>query len=79
MVKNLPARRFNVWVMKIPWRRDWQLTPVFMGGEFHEQRSLAGYSQWDGKRSDMSGQPYFNTFHYIVDSFCFTAETNAIV
>ena len=28
---------------KIPWRREWQPTPVFLSGEFHGQRSLAGY------------------------------------
>ena len=28
---------------KIPWRRKWQHTPVFLPGKFHEQRSLAGY------------------------------------
>jgi len=32
---------------KIPWRREWQPTPVFLPGEFHGQRSLAGYSPWD--------------------------------
>ena len=32
------------WVRKIPWRRKWQPTPVFLPGEFHEQRSLAGCS-----------------------------------
>ena len=34
------------WVRKIPWRRKWQPTPVFLLGEFHRQRSLAGYSLW---------------------------------
>ena len=28
---------------KIPWRKKWQPTPVFLPGESHEQRSLAGY------------------------------------
>ena len=31
-------------VRKIPWRRKWQPTPVFLPGESHGQRSLAGYS-----------------------------------
>ena len=31
-------------VRKIPWRRKWQPTPVFLSGESHGQRSLAGYS-----------------------------------
>ena len=34
--------RFNPWVKKIPWRRKWQPTPVFLPGEFHGQRSLVG-------------------------------------
>ena len=35
--------RFDPWVGKIPWRRAWQSTPVFLPGEPHGQRSLAGY------------------------------------
>ena len=38
MVKNLPAvpeTGFNPWVEKIPWRREWLPTPVFLPGEFH--------------------------------------------
>ena len=44
----LQCRRheFNPWVRKIPWRRKWQPTPVFLPGESHGQRSLAGYSPW---------------------------------
>ena len=33
---------FNPWVQKIPWRRKWQLTPVFLPGKSPRQRSLAG-------------------------------------
>ena len=40
----------NPWIRKIPWRRKWQLTPVFLPGEFHGQRSPAGYSPWGLKR-----------------------------
>ena len=36
---------FHPWIRKIPWRRVWQPTPIFLPGESHEQRSLAGYSQ----------------------------------
>ena len=36
--------RFNSWVRKIPWRRAWQRTSVFLPGEFHGQRSLTGYN-----------------------------------
>ena len=37
---------FDSWVRKIPWRRKWQSTPVFLPGESHGQRNLAGYSPW---------------------------------
>ena len=36
-------RRFNPWVRKIPWRRKWQPTPVFLPGESHGQSSLVDY------------------------------------
>ena len=54
-VKNLPAAqetRIQSWVGKIPWRREWQPTPVFWPGEFHGQRSLGGYSPRHQKESD---------------------------
>ena len=35
-----------------PWRRAWQPTPVFLHGEAHGQRSLAGYSSWGCKELD---------------------------
>ena len=34
---------FPLWVSKIPWRRGWQPTPVFLPGESHGQGSLTGY------------------------------------
>ena len=43
---------FDPWIGKIPWRRERLPTPVFLPGEFHGQRSLAGYSPWGGKESD---------------------------
>ena len=47
MVKNLPAMQ-ETWVQflvgKIPWRKEWQPTPVFLPGDTHGQRSLVGYS-----------------------------------
>ena len=43
---------FNLWFGKIPWRRAWQATSVFLPGESHGQRSLAGCSPWGRKESD---------------------------
>ena len=46
LARNIMRLRFGPWVEKIPWRMEWQPTPVFLPGEFHGQRSLAGYSPW---------------------------------
>ena len=52
MVKNLQLRRckFDPQVGKIPWRRKWQPTPVFLLEKSHGQRSLVDYSLWGHKR-----------------------------
>ena len=42
------------YVRKVPWRREWQHTRVFLPGEFHEQRSLVDYSPWGHKEWDMT-------------------------
>ena len=54
VVKNLPANAEDMdpWVRKIPWKRAWQLTPVFLPGESHGQRSLVDYSPWDRQELD---------------------------
>ena len=59
MVKNLTVNagdgrdvEFDPWVGKIPRRREWQCTPVFLPGESLGQRNLVGYSPWGCKESD---------------------------
>ena len=55
MVQNLPAMQgtgLDPWVGKILWKGEWQPTPVFLPGESHGQRSLAGYRPWGHKESD---------------------------
>jgi len=53
-----PCRRpgFDPWVGKIPWRREWQPTPVFLPGKSHGLRSLVGYSPWGYKELDTTEQ-----------------------
>ena len=51
--------RFNPWVRKIPWRRKWQPTPVFLPGEIHGQRSLEDYSPRGRKESHMTDRLHF--------------------
>ena len=54
-IKNPPANVGDtgliLWVRKIPWRRKWQPTPLFLPGKSHGQRSLMGYSPWGRKES----------------------------
>ena len=44
MQQNLSRLRFDSWFRKIPWRREWLLTPVFLPGKSHGHRRLVGYS-----------------------------------
>ena len=46
---------FDPWVGKMPWRREWLPTPVFLPGEFHGQRTLA-HSPWGRKEPDRTVQ-----------------------
>ena len=56
-VKNLPSTqetRVRSLVGKIPWKREWQPSPVFLPRDFHGQRSLVGYSPWGCEELDMT-------------------------
>ena len=53
---GLKRPRFNSWVGKIPWRREWSLTPVFLPREFHGQKNLVGYRTWCCKKPDTTEQ-----------------------
>ena len=65
VVKNSPANAGGTlgdvgwipgWVGKIPWRRKWQHTQVFLIEKSHGQKSLMGYSPWGCKESDVIEQ-----------------------
>ena len=47
---------FDPWIGKIPWRRKWQPTLIFLPGELHGQRILAGYSSMGPKELGMTEQ-----------------------
>ena len=51
---------FDPWVRKIPWRRKWQPTPVFLPGKSHGWRSLVGYSPWGYYESDTTERLHFH-------------------
>ena len=70
-------RQFELCIRKIPWRRAWQPTPVFLPGESHRQRSLAGYSPQSCKELDTTDvtlvcmhvsvyYQYTDTVYYII-------------
>ena len=50
VVKPMFQTQVRSLVWEDTWREKWQPTPVFLPGEPHEQRSLAGYSPWGHKR-----------------------------
>ena len=56
--------RFDPWVGKMPRRRKWQPTPVFLPRKFQGQRSLMGYSLWGGKESDTTDHTHTRTHTY---------------
>ena len=71
--------RFDPWVRRIPWRRAWQPTPVFLPGESHGQRSLAatvrGVAQ---SRTGLSASATRLRGSYILASLCASREAKSI-
>ena len=57
--------RFDPCIGKIPWRRKWQPTPVFLPGESHGQRSLVGYRPWGCKESDATEHRHAHTYTHM--------------
>ena len=51
---------FDPWVGKIPWRRAWQPTPVFLPGESHRWRNLVGYNPLGHEESDTTERLHFH-------------------
>ena len=84
VVKNLPAKAgrhrrhaFHLWVKsgRFPWRSKWQLTPVFLPGKSHGERSPAGYSPRGHKESDTTEG--LSSHAYIYKSVCVFIKTHA--
>ena len=68
---------FDSWIGKIPWRRAQQPTPVFLPGESHGERSLAGYSPWSHKKSNMIEVTEHRTAQHII-TMRFQANKNIL-
>ena len=81
--------RLDLCVGQMLWRRAWQPAPVFLPGESHGQRSLAGYSPWGRKESDTTEGTEHACWHYSFEvvwwclgwrtenSTCYWAQTPA--
>ena len=61
--------RFDPWIRKIPWRRKWQPTLVFLPEKSHGQRSLTDYNAWSCKEYDMIEQLSMYTTICKIDSW----------
>ena len=68
LVKGLFEPGIKGWVGKIPWRRKWQPTPVFLPGKFHGWKSLVGYSPWGLKELDMPEWLHFLFFRRLTEA-----------
>ena len=64
--------RFNAWVRKIPWRKKWQPTPVFLPGESHEKRSLVGYSPCGSQKVGHDWAQHSSTIQEVFVSYFWT-------
>ena len=67
---------FDPWVGKITWGKKWQLTPDFLPGKFHEQKSLVDYSPWGCKQLDMTEYTYTHTHFILLFTFNVTSFWN---
>ena len=70
--------RFDPWVRKIPWRRKWKPTPVFLPGNSHGQRILAGYSPRDHKEPDRIWQLSTHKLDYTISKSFSGSELHCV-
>ena len=69
---------FNSLVGKIPWRRTWQLMPVFLPGKSHGQKSLEGYSPWACRESNTTERLSTHTWHIFLSSGLLTPASQLV-
>ena len=62
--RRLRRPGFNPWVKKIPQRRAWQPTPVFLPGESHGQRCLVGYNPQRHKEANLTEATQHARMHF---------------
>ena len=67
---------FDPWAGMIYWRKAWQPTPIFLPGESHGQRSLAGYSPWGCK--ELNTTEALSTLLFLAFYFLFSSWKNLV-
>ena len=65
---------FDLWVGKIPWRRKWQSTLVFLPGKFHGQRILVGYRPCGCKDSDQTKHATLESVRFVLMLTCLSVD-----
>ena len=81
MVKSLPAMQeipVQSLRVKIPWRREWQPTAVFLLRIFYGQRSLVGCSPWGCKELDVTDQLTQQSVSIICLSVCLSINLDLL-
>ena len=74
--------KFDPWVGKIPWRREWQPTPLFLPRKSQGQRGLAGDSPWGRKQLDRTERltlSHFNGFLAVPVQSCFRLDSSLLL
>ena len=68
MIKNWPAIQ-EIWVLFLGQEDPLEkrmTTPVFLPGEFHEQKSMAGYSSWGCKETNITEQLTLSVYSEVI-------------
>ena len=78
---SLQCRRpgFDPRVGKIPWRRKWQPTPVFLPEKSHGQRSLVGYSPWGRKELHTTEWLHFLSLDQVMECLLFPLNMSVVL
>ena len=71
---------FDPWVGKVPWRRAWQPTPIFLPGESHRQKSLESYSPKGSRvRHNWSNSAHTKYYEGKVSNFCWKDKNRIFI
>ena len=76
--RRCKRHKFDPWVRKIPWRREWLPTLVFLPGKSHGQRSLVVCSPWGHEESDTTYHTHTHIYTILKYMYKYTHENRTI-